>query len=193
MKIETFLPAFSGTYGTYWEFDNDYIALVDNDLPCGENDVIHNYEVDHKKYLTGICKFICGYLETELKGFVRSIELQDVGSPREYNFSNDWANVEIDVKAKEVRDYIYENKETFTQYLKDNFTSYEGFSSFFSNDFKVWETETNGFRDLKVDKQRLGSILQFICDQEEIDDETMVSKWLENDTYSSYIKEEQIS
>lgn len=188
MKIETYLPAFSGTYGTHWEFDHDDIAMMNED--CDQEDKIdlENYQVDHKKYLDSICKFICGYLETELKAFVTAIELQETGSPREYNFSNDWANVEIEIKVKAIQNFISENKEAFTKYLKDNYTSYDGFSSFESNDYEVWKEETNNFMDFQESEHKLGSILQFICDQLEIDDETMVSKWLENDSYDNYIK-----
>ncbi len=188
MKIETFLPAFSGTYGTYWTFDDEQF-LLESDENFNET-----YQVDHKKYLDSICKFICNYLEQELKDYITGIEFQEAGSPREYNFTNDWCNVEITLSKSNVdkiKEFIYENKEAFEQYLKDEFSSYPGFVSFRSNNFDEWLTDTKDFTDFSKDNHTLGWILQFICDQLEIEDETMVSKWRENDSYSNYIIDEE--
>ena len=50
--------------------------------------------------------------------------------------------------------------------MKDNFTSYDGFWSFYSNDITVWFEEY--LKDEKKLETLFGSVLQFVANIEEI-------------------------
>lgn len=113
----------------------------------------------------------CGIIGKE----VFAIEFQQVRSPKEYNFKNDSADVEILPNIDNIQSFIYKNKESFVKYLKSRYTSYDGFISFYENDFESWEQDTKKFTDFNIDNHRLGSILDFIYEQLEID--------FENDVY----------
>lgn len=71
-----------------------------------------------------------------------SIELQFVAmdSPREYNFATDrvFANIARSDIARLVRINRADDWHEFDQYLKDNFTSYDGFMSHYSNRRDTW-------------------------------------------------------
>lgn len=157
-KFETYLPVFSGFYNTFWEYDEDQREY-------------ENSEVDYEKYqkdiVIGICRTLPDYLSC-----VNSIELQEIISPREYNFANDSANVIINVDVTELRNLIFENEEYFREYIKDHYTSYDGFISHHSNSFEDWTVETERFTNFKEDSHKLGSLLTalFYLDGEEESD-----------------------
>jgi hypothetical protein len=151
--IETYLPVFSGFYGTIWEPDeSDYLyesgfesSDIDFDLESYERDTLES---------------ICDFVEKNCP-FIKSVKLQKVVSPKEYNFINDSANVEICVNAEELAKYLIKNESLLNDYLKGKYTSCSGFISFYSNKYNDWYEETEGFNKLDIDTHRLGSLLDF--------------------------------
>jgi hypothetical protein len=177
-KIETWLPVFSGFYSNpYWEEDLEYEAqhFLETYGYKGEN----GYEgelwrfFDYDKWHRDICKRICEVLEEKLSDFVESIEYEKIVSPREYNFTNDGVDCAIVPKIQAIKNFVYDNKEAYEKYLKDHYTSYDGFISSYHNYFEAWEGYTNGFTDYSGKGHYLGSVLQFICKQLEITEENI--------------------
>lgn len=80
-------------------------------------------------------------------------------SPREYNFMNDsiYAMFQFD-RYERFRSYIDDRlsdsndmiRSVFERFLKDTFTTCDGFISFYSNELDVWQRKTNAFRSLDV-------------------------------------------
>lgn len=67
------------------------------------------------------------------------VNFQKVVSPREYNFANDCVNCEIEYPGNEpLLKYIAGHWDHFAEYIKDNYTSCDGFRSRYSNDPDNW-------------------------------------------------------
>lgn len=167
--IETYLPIFPGFYSTIFEPDEtDW--LEENEVNWDDMDF------DMKGYGDDIAKACCHTLCDELKEYVSKIKMQSVSSPKEYNFYNDSINVEIHLSEKNITaigNCIAENKEEFRQFLKDRYTPCSGFIPSHSNDTAVWHELTSGFRVFDSNPHHLGSILEFVCQIEDIDQDTL--------------------
>lgn len=169
MKVETFLPVFPGFYGTSFEADDNAefehineernkIGLSSVDFDC--------IEFDYKAANENTAKLACQYVHNTLD-CVNGVKFQKIISPREYNFTNDSINCEIDLNVKMMLDYLAQNAAEFAEYLKEKYTSYDGFISFHSNDVDDWTWEY-----IKAEaSHRVGACLAFIMFNEDEDAE----------------------
>lgn len=153
MITQTFLPVFSGFYNTIWEFSEDNFLY-------SEGLTFDDIKVDYKQYSEDVVKNICEVLPNYLNNIVKSIEFENIVSPREYNFYNDSANVIIDYNARELKKYLKTNKFAFDAYLHEHYTSRSGFISSYDNNFEGWQISTNNFTNLSG--HYLGSMLNFV-------------------------------
>lgn len=181
MKYKTFLPVFPGFYGTIFEADEtgeiDYINEVRKDAFLERVDD-YSIEFDYPQYYENVAKECCDFLSDNLArlGFVSKITKEYIVSPREYNFRNDSINIEVELSAKNrkaIQYYVYSRKDAFEKFLKDRYTPCSGFIPSYSCWFEDWEMETGSFYSFKNPEHYLGAVLQFICEQEDIDDESM--------------------
>lgn len=172
-NVETFLPIFSGFYGSIWE-DENFEGEAER---FGLNDNFQFWEyVNYGEYREALAKRFCSIVEKELSDFVECIQYVGIDSPQYYNFTNDKIACIIRPKKEAVRKYIYEHKAEFETYLVDHFKSRDGFISFHPYTFDDWKEITKDFKDFSTDKGyiQLGSILNFICEVEKIDGENDV-------------------
>jgi hypothetical protein len=175
IKAKSWLPVFPGFYNTLFEPDEDSEIYNINQeraekglSEIGYDDV----KFDYKTQMVEIAKDCCKFIERELKGFVSKIEFEVVSSPKEYSFTNDGINCTISLSVEnilKIKQYVKDNAKAFETYLKNHYTSYDGFINSYSNDIEDWEI-TN---ELLEHKHKLGSVLQFICRLEEITEEDM--------------------
>ena len=167
-EIKTYLPIFNGFYGSVWE---DYLTADGEaehyNLP--EDFDFFNY-VDYDKYHEELVKQFCQIAENHLYQFVDKIIFEKLISPKYYNFHNDSIDCTIIPKLDAIKSYIYSNKEAYGKYLKDNYSSRDGFISFHSSKFEDWEALTEDFTDL-TQSHTLGSILSFIAQNEDTTEE----------------------
>jgi hypothetical protein len=161
MTTSTFLPLFSGFYGSIW--DNQDFDGEDEyyDLP---SDKYFDEFVDWAAYHEHIAKQMCSEVEEYLSDFVSNIEFECISSPKFYNFENDSIHCEITFDDKVLDEYLVEHKDKFSEYLKERYTSRDGFVSFFTTDVEPWMAE------YKTDSHMLGSVLEFVCKNEEIEE-----------------------
>jgi hypothetical protein len=155
MKVKTYLPLFSGFYNSYWddisfEGEEEYF-----DLP---NDKEFWELFDWNKYYNHIAKEMCNEVQYLLSDFVSNIEFECIISPKYYNFENDSINCEITFDESKVMQYLNDNHEKFSEYVKYNYTSRDGFITFHSNNPQDWMQDW--------DEHKVGSILNFICENE---------------------------
>lgn len=149
--IKTYLPLFSGFYGTMWESDESNFCS-END--CTFDDLIVDYDAYNKDVILGICDFV----ESNCP-FITAVTFENICSPKYYNFSNDSANVSIAIKKREFKKYLNDNKEALDKYLRERYTSYDGFWSSYGNSFEAWKEETDNF--VNLDGHYLGSLFDF--------------------------------
>lgn len=82
---------------------------------------------------------------------IRKMEFAGISSPKYYNFETDRLMIEITYEDDALASYCFEhNRNEFDIYLRDNFSSYDGFLSFVANnvsDFKkqMDEEESSGW------------------------------------------------
>lgn len=165
-NIETFCPIFTGFYGSYWD-DYDFYGEAEHfNLP--KNFPFYKY-VNYPEYRQALCIKICEIVADKLSDFVEVIEFQSLYSPREYNFTNDSINCIIRPKKQAIKEYIHNNKKQFEAYLIDNFKSRDGFISFHSCHYEDWQVNTSDFMNYTENSIYLGSILNFIAENEKIE------------------------
>lgn len=171
-EIKTFLPVFNGFYGSIWE---DYLT---SDGEAEHYKLDENFDflsyVDYNKYFNNLSNQFCNILESELKEFIHSIKFEELISPKFYNYTNDSINCIINPNTEKIKEYIFNNKEQFSKFLKEKYTSRDGFYSSHSNNFEEWAELTNNFEDLNSNSHYLGSILNFIAENEGITEECLI-------------------
>jgi hypothetical protein len=160
-----------------WELDTEYIEDEEGKIVPYER-----LKIDYDRWGKDVCEHVVSEMNSVLTDFSLNMRFQSIYSPREYNFTNDSINVICDVDAKAIASYIYENQEAYQSYLTNHHTSYDGFNSFQSNKFVDWEEETEKFTKLDNNEYTLGSILEFICENEGIEE----SEFRENFEECSY-------
>jgi hypothetical protein len=92
------------------------------------------------------------------KGLQITLTYKAMESPREYNFTTDRIFAEISL-ADVKKLYRLVDKAKFSKYLKDHFTSYDGFISFYSNDLDDWVVKP--FKDW--DHNEVGALLETVA------------------------------
>jgi len=176
IRIESFLPVFPGFYGTIFEPDEDNeINYVNDERESkGWSPLdFDKFEFDYDHYHTEIAKESVNWVENIVNGIFKNkiqVNFESIQSPKYYNFSNDSINVNYVVNEeflKEMMGYLNTNKEEFAHYIKENYTSRDGFFSHYSNDVDEWLNEY--FLDIETNKHYFGSILEFVINNE-IDD-----------------------
>lgn len=158
LKLSTNLinGIFSGTYGTIWDCNDspDFYGFYKM------GDILQGYQDNKDVILQGLQKVING---------IMGIEFPDSYSPKEYNFSNDTLDIDLKVSNKFLPGLVdkLKNDEDFHQYLKDHFTSCDGFMSFTPNNIKDWineiENESSEF------EQSIGAGLSYLLHPSDFD------------------------
>jgi hypothetical protein len=154
MKTKTFLPLFTGFYGSHWDEPCFYGEEEYYNLP---SDKSFDEFVDWDRYHTHIAKEMCSEVHCLLSDYVKGIEFERISSPKYYNFENDAIHCEIDIEEFKIQTYLEDNRDAFADYLKERYTSRDGFISFYSNDVNEW------IHAWSSDEHMVGAVLQFIC------------------------------
>jgi len=140
MKLEINLPIFNGFYGSILE------------------DLSNHHEA---------AELFTQAIEKELKrDFKISLEHKELIRPRFYNFNNDVILVELTTYKYVIKE-LFElcldcYRQEFLEYIKQRLTSYDGFTSFYSNTLAGWERYRYEFYNYDQDKQ--GAMLNIILD-----------------------------
>ena len=78
---------------------------------------------------------------------IKSIKLHSVDSPKYYNFETDRLVLSIDFNLTLLKKYIKDNKEDFKVFLKEKYTSYDGYISFIPNHYSDFMEQYNRNED----------------------------------------------
>lgn len=149
---------FPGFYESIFCYSDEFIDMeseIANELGM-DADLVHYEYDDFKEYQINVCKeFMSFYVEaihdllpldiTEHKDFKLDIIDKDeiiIISPKYYNYSTDhcYCNIETNRTTLELIKKHTLNLDSAKQYIIDNFTSYDGFISFISNDITYWKS-----------------------------------------------------
>lgn len=157
MNINIQIPFFPGLYESeLYSSDTDYYAIQEElryyqDEYCsewgpGEPDEKFAYEqlteddldFDGEGYKKEIVAAYVDAFEDNAPDIVLSVKYTEMLSPRYYNYSTDriFADIELSEDWEErMKDFMSENAEWLKDRIKKDWTSYDGFISFMSNNF----------------------------------------------------------
>ena len=168
VQLEINFPLFEGFYCSQ-------LDLAENiEVGDGESFSMNEEqfdEIDWNKTNENVSKFYLNYFKDELKDFFKSIgvlslEFIKVDSPKYYNYSTDKlvCDIKIDkgVFVHELRKY---DLDIWEQFLKNNFTSYDGFISFYPNTTMEWAELIN--KKIENDNITIETLLKFYLEQNE--------------------------
>ena len=126
------IPIFKGTYNTFWEIceyeDDGEEIEIDYDFNDFMKSIVETYKDNEENILEALGV-----------DFIRSVKISETYfTPREYNFKTDQLDFVLDINKSGLLRALkkLENNKDFEQYLKDNFSSYDGFWSFTPNNYK---------------------------------------------------------
>ena len=195
MKTQTWLPVFTGFYNTIFEPCDDMIEedIKELDISQAKKDFLLNkvwlsleYSRANTESEIETCLNVTRTIERELKELdvIKSIKMEEMVSPKFYNFSNDSINIVVVFTKKNVqtiKKIIASNAEKWSEYLLNHYKSYDGFMSSYDyySDSKDWKDIDKCLEH----KHKSGSILSFICQLNGIDEEML----FENNTDNSYL------
>lgn len=165
VQLEINFPLFEGFYCSQ-------LDLAENiEVGDGESFSMNEEqfdEIDWNKTNENVSKFYLNYFKDELKDFFKSIgvlslEFIKVDSPKYYNYSTDKlvCDIKIDkgVFVHELRKY---DLDIWEQFLKNNFTSYDGF---YPNTTMEWAELIN--KKIENDNITIETLLKFYLEQNE--------------------------
>ena len=169
-EYQSYLPIFDGFYNTVFSYQYDVVLNYINDIRLDKylHSILYidNVKINYDQYEKDLAIQLCNILENKLQKFVGKIIFEDIYYPKQYNYSNDSINCKYLLSEKNIvniQNLINEHKKEFSQYLKENYTSCDGFISHFDNTFETWQDDTNNFTDFSINDHYLGSILHFIA------------------------------
>ena len=173
MKTNFILPLFTGFYDSifcqyesWYESELDYLTSEQGMTDETATDYLD--KCDTSKCNADMSETIAHKFEEIFNDTFKTkieIEFTNLESPQYYNFSTDKILASITFNYGEILELILDNKQAFEKFLKDNFTSYDGFFSSYSNDFNDWN-----FPNLsEFDEVEMWTIFAFLCDLESLD------------------------
>lgn len=132
---------FSGFYYSIHDQQLDYelfnSVFTDYATGCHNNDNLSNHAFDAIDWRELHLDYAKNYADYFAHKFNLKLEFDSLSSPREYNFATDRIFCKID-DAEVMRIWRETKPETMINQVKSMFTSYDGFSSFYCNDFNDW-------------------------------------------------------
>jgi hypothetical protein len=165
--IKGYLPIFKGFYGSNAEeifyYRNKKSEFKEKDF---------DYYKYQDKLAREYVRLINESLEENCMLDVK-FEFEKIESPRFYNFSNDEIQTKTIFDEKTILNYVNNNFLKFDEYCKENFTSFDGFLSFYPNN-------ANEFLKLLDTDKREAILNHIICfavenliDKDEIESEIL--------------------
>jgi len=167
--IGTYLPIFPGFYGTVFEYQSDDIEYSLFNNPDSIHETLKSFICDnvwdcinYSDYQTDTCKAAVSYIDdiikenTYLCDIVKTVEFDNVYSPKEYNFYNDSVNINLEVDFNKLLKAFMRHPLAGT-FLKERYTSCSGFISHYPNNLKQWA------RDAYEDQDHtIGTMIEFL-------------------------------
>jgi hypothetical protein len=168
-------------YGTYLDPDSmfdSYMIESDKDdgyIHFGVEYFWDNFQAD--KYRLAIQEraqsFINGKIkENDVWVYIKAGEIY---SPREYNFANDNMDLDVTFSKKDVMTAVNKDVPKFDEFLKERYSSRDGFNSFTSNNYLDWLEDFNEEKDTAIGavltylfqetiEENHDNFIQYVCD-----------------------------
>lgn len=150
--VQTYLPLFTGLYDSVYCPSNFYDEEIVEEInikrakqnlpPIRSWDIVYNWKQFHEEIAIKITENVAQLL-TQFFGFEVQIEYEELKSPKEYNFENDSINCTIIFNPFSLWRLISKYKKEIDEALANEYTSVDGFSSWYGNSFILWREDYN--------------------------------------------------
>lgn len=148
---------FPGFYeSTLYNSDSEYYAsevLSEN----GESYELKDFEGFKNAVGREAAKILYESLSLECYDIIKDVKFNSINSPRFYNFETDKLILKVKLNKRGLLRWIKEYKTDFNSYLKENYTSRDGFWSFIENNF-------NDFMQQYESEGRVGRCVDVMLD-----------------------------
>ena len=170
MKVNIELPFFPGFYESDLEnSDTSYWAIKEEldyhrnycDTPCKEL-TEDDFEFHYGDYEKEVRENWADAWKENAPGIVLSLENVTMWSPRYYNFDHDrlYADIELADNWQDVMQHFMDkNYDWLKDRIYDDWTSYDGFMSFMSNDVDEWGDFLFNKQDVRYISTMLGYMM----------------------------------
>ena len=136
--------------------EKDFNEMMnDESMPKGK----HYELVKFDKYQRDLCKewidLVKHQLEFATGNVIKKISTRnfELNSPKEYNFTTDKLIVNVEFRLRALEHWCLKDKpEEFSKYLKENYSSYDGFISFTPNSIDAFKEKY--FNEYKTFEER---------------------------------------
>lgn len=153
---------FAGFYDSYLYNSDTLYNMSASDERLAENEYFDFYDDENGNYTYGqfetavareCVKALLSNLVQGSNDIIKDMQFVALHSPRFYNFETDRVEIEISLDWDKLLIWTQENCGAFNQYLHDNFTSRDGFTSFVPNNYNEFMS------DLQDDFERLSQVI----------------------------------
>ena len=139
------LPFFPGFYNSFLELEDsdidEEINYLNEYYPCDKEITYDDLDIDYDAHQKVMVDCFVEAFEEYLPSWVKSIEMPELDSPKEYNFRTDKIYVTAtltDDWKEQMQEFVKENREWLTKRIKDDWSDRSGFWSFIKNDIDAF-------------------------------------------------------
>lgn len=202
------LPFFPGFYeSTLYDSDTEYWAIkqeveyytrdLREEHPEYQGITEDDLEFDYKAYEKDVMDAFIVAFKDNAPGIVKSVEFDELVSPKYYNFSTDrlfcWVTFSDDWKTV-MREFMDDNYALLKDHIREAWSSRDGFWSFTSNDVDEWYGKIFDEEDPMYIGIMLGYMMRFIDGRDHLGEvsDTIIMDTLEDiyDGFYVHITEE---
>jgi hypothetical protein len=150
-------------YGTYLDPDSMFDSyMIESDKEEGYIHFGLDYFWDnfqHDKYKLAIQERAHSFINGKIKenGVWVYIKGGQIYSPQYYNYSNDNMDLDVTFSKKDVMEAVNKDVPKFDEFLKERYSSRDGFTSFTSNNYLDWLQDFNEENDTAI-----GAVLTYL-------------------------------
>lgn len=172
-KYQTFLPVFNGFYNTIFDSDLELVSYFEQSKidELEQETIIDNFNNNEYEHdiVKELCNAVSDYISFELK-LENKITFECVVSPKEYNFTNDSANITIELNYNRFVELLDEYKVELSKMISKRYKCRDGFISYYDNDFDVWMNE---IKDNENTDHYIGALLEMLLEIKDVDSESL--------------------
>jgi hypothetical protein len=162
-----------------------YATFVWHEMLADE-DIDDATEVDQVAYVADLANYQAELLNDQTDDILKRVTATGSNSPSYYNFSTDEAELMIEFNKTRLMNYASQHREEFNDYLRENFTNYDGFRSNVPNNWQQFFGEIKGDDVDDVVDRDLGVLLGWYLHREVLNNEDYLDEMVNNATDAAY-------
>lgn len=157
-KYYTTRSQFEGFYESNYyhsDMEYDYNNLMEDSMPKGKHYELTKFNDYQKALCREWIELVKHQLESATGNVIKNISTRkfELDSPKEYNFETDKLIVNVEFRLRALEHWCLKDKpEKFNEYLKQNYSSYDGFISFTPNSIDAFKEKY--FKEYKTFEER---------------------------------------